>query len=226
MNPNSASVEFYFDPISPYAYLAFHALPQALAGLNVHVRYRPVLFAAMLKAAGQRGPAEIAGKREWTYRQVLWQAREMGIDMQLPNAHPFNPLPLLRAMLAAGDGQGCVNRWVVQQVMDHVWQGGADPLDGDRLAALVQSLQAHRAAAWPKASALTPDAVKALLVKNTDAALDRGVFGVPTCEFNGALFWGLDALPMLKQAVAGDAWFGGSEWAQAASIPVGVERKI
>jgi 2-hydroxychromene-2-carboxylate isomerase len=66
------TITCYFDFISPYAYLAFEALPLHLMGLSHRVVYKPVLFAAMLKHHGQLGPAEIAGKREWTYRQVLW----------------------------------------------------------------------------------------------------------------------------------------------------------
>jgi 2-hydroxychromene-2-carboxylate isomerase len=54
--------------------------------------------------------------------------------------------------------------------------------------------------------------VKAELRAATDAAIARGVFGVPTFELDGRLFWGLDALPMLRAALVGDAWFGGPEW--------------
>ena len=64
-------VTFYFDPISPYAYLAFEHLPQALLGLSYQIIYKPVLFGALLKHHGQLGPAEMPGKRDWTYRQVL-----------------------------------------------------------------------------------------------------------------------------------------------------------
>lgn len=72
-------IDFYLDFISPYAYLAFEALPRALQGLSHEVTYRPILFAGLLKDHGQLGPAEIGPKRDWTYRQVLWQAREHGI---------------------------------------------------------------------------------------------------------------------------------------------------
>ncbi|MBW8721672.1 MAG: DsbA family protein, partial [Polaromonas sp.] len=74
-------ITFYFDFISPYAYLAFEHLPEALKGLSYSVSYRPVLFAAMLKHHGQLGPAEIAPKRDWTYRQALWHAHSKGIAM-------------------------------------------------------------------------------------------------------------------------------------------------
>jgi 2-hydroxychromene-2-carboxylate isomerase len=82
-------IQFYYDPISPYAYLAFEQLPKALEGLSYSVSYTPILFAAMLKTHGQLGPAEIAPKRDWTYRQVLWQAKQLGIEFQMPANHPF-----------------------------------------------------------------------------------------------------------------------------------------
>ena len=63
---------FYLDFISPYAYLAFEKLPQALMGHSVSVTYKPILFAALLKHHGQLGPPEMPDKRDWTFRQVLW----------------------------------------------------------------------------------------------------------------------------------------------------------
>ncbi len=99
-------ITFYLDFISPYAYLAFEHLPEALKGLSYSVSYRPVLFAALLKHHGQLGPAEIAPKRDWTYRQVLWHAHSKGIAMQMPASHPFNPLPLLRLASACGHARG------------------------------------------------------------------------------------------------------------------------
>ena len=83
-------IDFWFDPISPYAYLAFERLPDALEGLSYTVNYRPVLFGGLLKHWDHKGPAEIAPKRDWTYRQVLWlgHANEVPIDM------PAAPYPL------------------------------------------------------------------------------------------------------------------------------------
>ena len=78
-------------------------LPEALVGISHRVSYRPVLFAALLKHHGQLGPAEIAPKRDWTYRQVLWLAHTLGVELQLPARHPFNPLALLRLALNPAD---------------------------------------------------------------------------------------------------------------------------
>jgi 2-hydroxychromene-2-carboxylate isomerase len=209
------TITCYLDFISPYAYLAFEALPQALMGTSYRVVYRPILFAALLQHHGQLGPAEIAGKREWTYRQVLWQARQYGVPLQMPAKHPFNPLALLRLGVAC-DPLGEPSRFVCETVFRHVWRSeGAAPDDVARLSELTAQLSPHR----------SPDApeVKAQLKAHTDAAIEAGVFGVPTFDVDGHLFWGLDALPMLRAYVDGDAWFDGP-WVTAASVAQGVKR--
>jgi 2-hydroxychromene-2-carboxylate isomerase len=208
-------ITFHFDVISPYAYLAFEKLPEALKGLSYEVEYRPLLFAGLLKHHGQLGPAEIAPKRDWTYRQVLWLAHAHGIPMQMPAAHPFNPLPLLRLALACGS-EGRISRYVAETVFRHVWRGGADAADASRLEELRALLQPQRDPAG--------DAVKGELKANTDAALVRGLFGVPTCEVDGRSFWGFDGLPMLREFLQGNSWFSSGAWEQAASIPSGQTR--
>jgi 2-hydroxychromene-2-carboxylate isomerase len=178
------------------------------------VVYKPVLFAGMLKHHGQLGPAEIAGKREWTYRQVVWQAKQLGIPFDMPIAHPFNPLALLRlAVACSADGEP--NRWVCETIFKHVWQGGAIADDGAR----VQALTAQLAPARPVDA---PD-VKAQLKANTEEAIARGAFGVPTFCVDDKLFWGLDALPMMRAYLDGDQWFE-TDWDAAASIQQGVKR--
>jgi len=207
-------ITFYLDFISPYAYLAFEKLPQALMGNSYSVRYKPVLFAALLKHNGQLGPAEIAGKRDWTYRQVLWLAQREGLSLQLPATHPFNPLALLRLALAC-DANGEPNRYVCETVFRHVWQGGAEASDATRLQTLTQQMAPARA--------VDSDAVKAQLKANTDEAIARGVFGVPTLAVDDKLFWGFDALPMLTAYLSGDAWFD-TAWGDAASVAAGIRR--
>ena len=85
-------VDFWFDPVSPYAYLAFERLPEAFAGLSYSVAYRPIVFGALLKAFAHKGPAEIEPKRAWTFRQVHWLGHRAGIPIDTPARHPFNPL--------------------------------------------------------------------------------------------------------------------------------------
>ena len=210
-------ITFSLDFISPYAYLAFEALPEALKGLTYSVDYKPVLFAGFLKHHGQLGPAEIQPKRDWTYRQVLWLAQHHGIPMQMPAQHPFNPLPLLRLALACGE-QGKANRYVCEAIFRHVWRGGADASDAARFEALKLALVPQRDP--------SSDAVKAELKANTEDAIARGLFGVPSYEVDGKLFWGHDALPMLRAYLENNSWFSGADWDTAARIPSGITRNF
>ena len=208
-------IEFYLDFISPYAYLAFEKLPEALKGISYRVTHKPVLFAGLLKHHGQLGPAEIASKRDWTYRQVLWLAHTQGIDLQLPASHPFNPLALLRLAVAA-DPWGAPNRFVCETIFRHVWRGGAEAADPARLESLTKLLAPARSVQDP--------AVKAQLLAHTDEAVALGLFGVPSFVVDGKLFWGFDALPMLRAYLLGEPWFQGDGWDSVSGVGAGVAR--
>ena len=206
-------ITFFLDFISPYAYLAFKALPQALEGLSYGVRYQPVFLGGLLKAKQQMGPAEIPMKREWVYRQSQWLAQAQGVRLDLPAAHPFNPLGLLR-LAVASDPQGNPNRYVCETLFRHVWEGGLDAADAQRLQALTNELAPARDP--------NSDEVRDQLKAHTDSAIAQGVFGVPSYAVDGQVFWGLDSLPMLRSCVAGDDWFSGPQWDAAAQLPSGI----
>ena len=209
-------ITFHLDFISPYAYLAFEQLPEALEGISYSVDYRPVLFAGMLKHHGQLGPAEIAPKRDWTYRQVMWLADKLGIPMLMPASHPFNPLHLLRLALACGTRAGDTNRYVCEQIFKHVWTSGADMNDAAHFEALLAQLK-------PKHD-LKSDEVKTSLKANTEAALRQGVFGVPAFEVDDKIFWGLDALPMLRDYLLNAPWFEEGCWERSSQVAAGIIR--
>ena len=216
---NLKQITCYFDFISPYAYLAFRLLPETLAGISYSMRYKPVLFGAMLKHHGQLGPAEIVPKRDWTYRQILWLAHSHGIELQMPASHPFNPLALLRLAIACSpeSDMASPNRHVCETIFRHVWQDGLEASDLARLEdlsiALLPRLDVNR------------DDVKTQLKHNTDEAIDLGAFGVPTFVVDSKVFWGLDALPMLRAYLEGDAWFDGPDWESVHRVEVGIRRQ-
>lgn len=204
-------MRWYFDFISPFAYLHW----QKVRGLLSSHRIVPVpiLFAAVLEAHGQKGPAEIPGKREFTYRHVLWQARAAGVPLRFPPAHPFNPLPGLRACIAAGSTAAAVDA-----LFEWVWAQGRA---ADSVAALAPVLERLGIAA----DALADDAVKSALRRNTGAALAAGVFGVPTLQVGEALFWGNDAHAFAMAVLEDPGLLDGPDMRRVSALPVGVSRK-
>jgi 2-hydroxychromene-2-carboxylate isomerase len=135
--------------------------------------------------------------------------------MQLPAAHPFNPLGLLR-LATACDADGQPNRYVCEQVFRHVWCSGLDAADPQRLAQLAAQLK-------PARDPSDAD-VKQALQTHTQEALAQGVFGVPSFRVDDKVFWGQDALPMLRAYLQGDPWFDGPDWQAPADCEVGVRR--
>jgi 2-hydroxychromene-2-carboxylate isomerase len=208
-------IDFWFDPVSPYAYLAFERLPEAFVGLSYSVAYRPIVFAALLKHHAHKGPAEIEPKRAWTFRQVHWLAHRAGLAIETPARHPFNPLALSRLAWATVAAGMTPSRYVCETVLRHVWTGGADAEEPARLAALRERL----------APPLDPagDEAKQRLRDATDAAIARGLFGVPTIGIDDKLFWGFDALDMAAAFARGDAWFAEAHWEREGASRPGLD---
>jgi 2-hydroxychromene-2-carboxylate isomerase len=202
---------WYFDLVSPFAYLHWQRLRPLL---ETHaIEPVPILFGAVLDALGQRGPAEIPRKREFTYRHVLWQARSRGVPLRFPPAHPFNPLAALRLCIAAGSAPEAIDA-----AFDWIWaQGNA----GDSAEALAPLLQRLHVAPERLADA----AVKATLRDNTQAALDAQVFGVPTLQIGDTLFWGDDAHEFALAVLRDPALLDDAEMQRVADLPVGVVRR-
>ena len=210
-------ITFHLDFISPYAYLAFEQLPETLKGISYSVDYRPVLFAGMLKHYGQLGPAEIAPKRDWTYRQVMWLAHSLNIPLQMPTSHPFNPLPLLRLAIACNASTtGQANRYVCETIFCQVWRSGHD-------AGSLEFVESLAAQLMPANDAQS-EGVKQSLKTNTDEAISQDVFGVPAFAVDDKVFWGLDALPMLRDYLLGASWFKNSDWDSARQVGSGISR--
>jgi 2-hydroxychromene-2-carboxylate isomerase len=203
-------ITFYLDFVSPYAYLAFEELPIALMGLSYSVTYKPVFLGALLKHNAVLGPAEVPPKRAWLYRHVQWLAHSKQLPLDMPAAHPFNPLALLRLAVAC-EPEGLPKRYVCETLLHHVWRGGADALEPHRLQAITQELSPVQNPA--------SEVVKAQLKAHADAAIVHGVFGVPSFEVDGKVFWGLDALPMLRAYLQGDDWFSDARWNAVDNIP-------
>jgi 2-hydroxychromene-2-carboxylate isomerase len=199
---------WYFDFISPFAWIGLHRLKELPA---LEIEYRPVLFAGILKHWGQKGPAEMPTKRRYTYRWSYWWAQSQGIALRYPAGHPFNPIHHLRLALACG-----CRREAVQRIFESIWTTGADANAG--FAALMENLGV-------KPEEIEKPDIKDTLRTNTDEAIKRGVFGVPTLEIDGELFWGADSMDFAKAFLADRSVIRNPEIARLDGLPVAAARK-
>jgi len=203
-------VDWYFDFVSPFSYLQCERLQAHAATIRPH----PVLFAAILDAIGQKGPAEIPAKRRFTYRFVVWEAKSLGIPLKFPHAHPFNPLPLLRLAIA------CDARWpAITQIFRFVWRDGRLPDLPIEWAEL-----ADRVGLPDATQRVAERDVKDALRRETDAAIARGIFGVPTLAVDSELFWGCDATDMALAFAKAGARYDDPEYARVGDLPAAAER--
>jgi 2-hydroxychromene-2-carboxylate isomerase len=214
-----AVVEFYFDVISPYAWLGWHALARAAPRLGVEVRCTPVLLAALLDAVGSVGPAEIPAKRAYIIRDVMRIAPSEGLSYRHPPAHPFNPLTALRLCSAVAD-EGARFR-LAGVLLDSVWARGQDATRDETLR------QALSDAGLPGETleAARSESAKANLRASTQTALAVGVFGVPTYRVESELFWGYDRLKKLEAWLRGERSIDEPAYAAALAAPRGSDRK-
>jgi len=179
------TVDWYFDFISPFAYLASERLERLPA--NVELRAIPVLFGGILHHWQTLGPAEIGPMRRFTFRHVAWLAERNGIALQMPPEHPFNPLKLLRLCIALGSEVA-----LTQRLFRFVWAEGRSAEDPAQWQALVEELGLTDAD-----SLIGAAEVKQALRHNTSQAIDRGLFGVPSFIVDEEIFWGFDAIDFL-----------------------------
>jgi 2-hydroxychromene-2-carboxylate isomerase len=206
------AVTWYFDFISPYAWLQAERFAHLPPGIELDCR--PLLFAGLLEHWGQLGPAEIPPKRLFTYRYIVWRAAQAGLPAKTPPVHPFNPLKLLRlAILLDADHA------LALRLFRFVWSEGHVPDEAQAWQALLDELRV------PDADARLGDPeIKARLRRNGEQAIAQGVFGVPTAVVDGQLFWGVDATEMLFDYLAGDPVFEGEQMRRAETLPVGKAR--
>jgi 2-hydroxychromene-2-carboxylate isomerase len=194
----AGAIEFWFDVISPYAYLAWTQIHVLAQRHDRSVLYRPVLFAALLNHWGQLGPAEVEPKRIHAFKQVIRRANRLGVPIALPFAHPFNPLTPLR--VTALDLPASEQRQVIDAIFRAIW---VEARDVTQAQSLVSALDSHGMDGQALVSASMLADNKARLLANKDEAIARGFFGVPTVVVDGEVFFGADDLPFVDEFLAG-----------------------
>lgn len=212
-NDFMTEIKWYFDFISPFAYLQmaqFSHLPK-----NIKLKPIPVVFGGLLAHWGQLGPAEISPKRKFVYRFFQWKANSLGVPFKMPPSHPYNPLSSLRLCIAAGS-----KIEDVQVIYNVIYGKGIQPDSEEGLGMMAQELNIKN----PE-EAINNINVKEKLKQNTENAIKDGVFGVPTFVVEDELFWGGDATDMMLDFLSNSALFETSEMKRISEMPMGKTRK-
>ncbi len=205
---------WYFDFISPFAYLQHELLLRDQPRLER--KYQPVLLAGLLKHWGGKGPAEIPAKRVVTYRHCQWLAERHDIRMTFPPAHPFNPLPALRLAIVQDCAPECVT-----SIFRAIYADGADLTRPSDWEAICRQL-----GITDGAERISRPPIKDALRHNTEQAVQRGIFGVPTLAIGDHQFWGLDMTDMALEHLKTPDRFSRGDYPRLATLPTGQIRKI
>jgi len=200
MTSNSDNtIRFYFDYVSPFAYLAWTQLPRLVGAFGITIEPVPVLFAGLLEAHGNVGPAEIPAKRAWMIENVLQTATLLEVPISPPAFHPFNPLLALR--ITASSPIGSEQAQIIDACFRGAWQESVHISEPDALESLLDGNGVDGASAIQRGMSTN---AKDFLRQNTNGAVAAGVFGVPSFIFGEQLFWGLSDLAIIEAKLGGE----------------------
>lgn len=200
-------VRFYFDYISPNAYLAWTQLPTIARIPGVTIEHVPVLYAAMLNAHGLLGPAETAPKATWMFKNVVRKAVLLHVPINPPAFHPFNPLLALR--VSSAPIEDSKRPLLIEALFRAVWVRGLHISEPEVVKRVADEAGLDGAALLE--SSQHPE-TKARLRAATDDAITRGVFGVPSMTVGEEVFWGYDDFPYLERFLSGTDSLDPKEW--------------
>ncbi|WDE02680.1 2-hydroxychromene-2-carboxylate isomerase [Thalassomonas actiniarum] len=193
----NTEIDFYFDFGSPTSYLAYYRLQQLSRQHALHIHYKPVLLGGIFKQTDNASPAMIPAKARYMMQHDLPRfAKRYDVDFKLNPYFPINTLPLMRGALAA-EKSGCFDRYC-QVVFTAIWQKGLNLGDMDILA---RELAAGDIDVNTLMALSQGNEIKQALIRFTDEAVARGLFGVPTMFIGNDMYFGQDRLDFIEETL-------------------------
>jgi 2-hydroxychromene-2-carboxylate isomerase len=195
----SKTVEFLFDLGSPTTYLAYTQLPAICEQTDSQLIYIPILLGGVFKATGNASPATIPAKGRHMILDLDRYARRYGVPLKFNPHFPINTLVLMRAV--TGIQLHHPERFVafIDCLFNALWVDGRNLNDP----AIVAAVLSGNGFDPNEVLALTADeTVKATLKDNTEKAVQRGVFGVPSMFVDNQLYFGQDRLDFVLEALS------------------------
>jgi 2-hydroxychromene-2-carboxylate isomerase len=189
-----AELEFFYDFVSPYSYLASTRVEEVARRAGAAFRFRPFLLGGVFKATGNRPPIEVDAKGRHMWVDLERWARRLGVPFARPPTFPAASLLALRAALAA-EAQGALVPFTHATFRAH-WGEGQDVSSPELVARIAASVGLD----GPAIVAAAPR-FKEALARSTQEAVDRGAFGAPTFFVGGEMFVGNDRLEFVEEAL-------------------------
>ena len=182
-------LEFYFDFISPYSFLAHKQIREMENKEGIKVIYKPVLLGGLHNLHGIKAPAFIPAKAKHMVRDCKLIAEKNDIRFKFNAYFPIKTLNLMRGVLVAEEDN--VKKYYIDNIFNTIWQDGLNMNDAIVIQKILQNLNIN-----PKTFSLRINSslIKDLLKKKTNEAHQRGVFGAPTFVVNNKIFWGQDRI--------------------------------
>lgn len=191
-------VEYFFDYVSPFAYLADTQLPALLARTRAEVVYRPFFLGGVMQASKNSPPITVPNKGRYMFTDIQRWAKRYGVPAN-PNPHfPVNTLNAMRAAVAAVDEPKFAD--FHKAMFRGVWVDGQNLADEAVLKGVIDAAGLDGAALLARSK---DQAVKDTLRKNSEEAVERGAFGAPTFFVGDEMFWGNDRLDFLEETLKG-----------------------
>lgn len=199
----SRTVEFIFDIAAPNGYLAWYPLKDIVARTGAGLQVTPVFLGGMHRLTGNAPPmlrdADVKGKVPYAALEFKRFLDRHRMDrFQMHPALPFNSILLQRVLVAAKDE--AERQALVEALLPAVWERNIDCTDPEAVGA---ELAAGGFDAAALLSATQQDSVKQQLVANTEHAVERGAFGIPTFFVGTEMWFGKERLGQLEEYLAG-----------------------
>jgi 2-hydroxychromene-2-carboxylate isomerase len=195
----SKTVEFFFDVGSPTAYLASTQIQKIASDAGATLVYRPMLLGGVFKATGNSSPVTVPAKGKWMFSDMSLWAKRYGVTLKMNPFFPINTLPLMRGAVAMQMRMPEKFDTYLSAVMNAIWQDKKNMGDTAVIAETLAQIGLDPAAFM---AMIGDDEIKSALVKNTEEAVSRGVFGAPTFFVGDQMFFGQDRMMFVKEALS------------------------
>ena len=189
-------IEFYFDFISPYSFLAHKQVRKIENKEGVKIVYKPILLGGLHNLHGIKAPAFIPAKAKHMIRDCKLIAEKNNIRFKFNTYFPIRSLNLMRGVLVAEEDN--IKNYYIDNIYNTIWQDGLNMNDEIVIQKILKNLNVN-----PKTFFLrsTSSLIKDSLRKKTNDAYEKGIFGAPTFVSNNKIFWGQDRIEFaLKEA--------------------------